>query len=206
MSEKNELLPCPFCKSTNVKLVDLAGYECSCHDCGASGPFVKDGVAPTPTKEAIAKLWNTRAAAPSQEVEPVGEVLHTKDGVDTYYKTTPPHGAKLYLSPITAEQAAADMKRRCIEVCKSLITSKGPRDEWTRTQDQAFQIAVDELESLPTSDTAMEEIRKKAARYDYLRDVDCFILDQYDCRQWDDVIDAAIEKYQTEPKVTGSEN
>jgi Lar family restriction alleviation protein len=57
-----ELLACPFCSGRDISLVDLAGYEASCNTCGASGPFVKDGVAPHPTKEAIAELWNHRAS------------------------------------------------------------------------------------------------------------------------------------------------
>jgi hypothetical protein len=167
-----------------------------------------------------------KAAAPSQEVEPVGEV--TIDGsVNWLDHNQCMVGTKLFTLSPTAEQAAADMKRRCIEVCKSLITSKGPRDELTRAQDQAFQIAADELESLPTSDTAMEEMRRDAERLDWLADnfhSGTHFMDSLDKKMYPNkwmwtfyapegvqcdlrkVIDSAIaaEKYQTEPKDTGS--
>jgi len=148
------------------------------------------------------------AAAPEQEVEPVyvlkdklrilkmcgslHVVLHTCIG--QLIKPASEYAA-LYLSPPTAEQAAADMKRRCIEV----LQTKGYLTEGL----------IKYIEALPTSDTAMEEMRRDAERWQYwLKNhgwsgyFDDGASNYDDAKNVTKAIDAAIaaEKYQTEPK------
>lgn len=57
---QSELLRCPFCGG-KAELVDYAGYEVVC-DCGAS--FCK-----LPSRRDCIAGWNTRAAAPTAELE-----------------------------------------------------------------------------------------------------------------------------------------
>lgn len=57
LTEKIELLPCPWCKSNNIEIDDSFRnsncYYGICLDCGASGPSGSN------EKESI-KKWNTR--------------------------------------------------------------------------------------------------------------------------------------------------
>lgn len=56
-----ELLPCPFCESGSVRLINASrrcGYV-HCDDCGAQGPYaVSDDAIP---------MWNDRPSPPSSE-------------------------------------------------------------------------------------------------------------------------------------------
>jgi len=70
---KDELVPCPFCKSTDsfVERADFSGCYVICNDCSARGPVSCDetdeDVAATdsgecePGERAARRLWNTRA-------------------------------------------------------------------------------------------------------------------------------------------------
>lgn len=62
------LKPCPFCGSHNIKVVDLAGWEVWCDDCGATcnatDPIT--GCAWDSSDKAVA-AWNTRAPTPAAQ-------------------------------------------------------------------------------------------------------------------------------------------
>jgi hypothetical protein len=160
------------------------------------------------------------AAAPSQEVEPVDCKWVDEHGETCWGPINglqPKDATPLYLSPLTAEQAAADMKRRCIATLERYI-------EQRPTTERGLIIAKECLEyikALPTSDTAMEEMRRDAERYRWLREQSTSAVG-IRCSEWyqpngqwediemtalDEAIDAAIaaENSQTEPKGTGSE-
>lgn len=75
MSEKTELLPCPFCGSDRVTVWNIRdGMEAVCKDCksrGTStfhGPGLKDN--PNDTWERAVAAWNTRPA-PAVAVKPL---------------------------------------------------------------------------------------------------------------------------------------
>ena len=61
INSDNNLLPCPFCGSSEVAVNSTTGYAyaevwcCGCLDCGAVVPNAD-------TREEIETLWNTRHA------------------------------------------------------------------------------------------------------------------------------------------------
>jgi hypothetical protein len=55
------LSPCPFCRSSKVKLEEGVTYPyVRCDDCCAHGPYIyyRVGTEKTPEQSAIIKLWN----------------------------------------------------------------------------------------------------------------------------------------------------
>lgn len=70
--ERADLLPCPFCGSTNIEIQistpDREGVPTNlmCSDCGASGPWEYEQVNSHARADAA---WNTRAALQSQDRE-----------------------------------------------------------------------------------------------------------------------------------------
>jgi hypothetical protein len=54
--------PCPFCASTNIKLMDLAGWEIWCDDCGGMGGATdhETGCAYASSDKCVTN-WNRRA-------------------------------------------------------------------------------------------------------------------------------------------------
>jgi hypothetical protein len=119
------------------------------------------------------------AAAPSQEVEPVYQVRNAFDTPDSwgalhevsvwldvtkqmYDCETKLEKRIVYLYPPSAEQAAADMKRRCVEIIqKEMVGEKAGYGFDSKT-------VLAAIESLPISDMALEEMRKDAERLDWL--------------------------------------
>lgn len=59
---ERELLPCPLCGSTDLKLRDIAGWELDCLGCELSLVLSED-----PSREGLVCRWNTRAASPPPE-------------------------------------------------------------------------------------------------------------------------------------------
>ena len=66
--QDNELLPCPLCGSTNLKLRDIAGWELDCANCELSLVLAED-----PSREGLIARWNNRALL-SRDAE-IREVL-----------------------------------------------------------------------------------------------------------------------------------
>jgi Lar family restriction alleviation protein len=62
----SELKPCPMCGSTNIKLVDLAGWEIWCADCGVMAGTI-DGQGDAHTRESAVAAWNRRAPTDREE-------------------------------------------------------------------------------------------------------------------------------------------
>lgn len=81
--ERADLLPCPFCGSTNIEIKistpDREGVPTSlmCSDCGASGPWEYEQDNSHAKADAA---WNTRAALQSQPQETIGYVTRNEEG------------------------------------------------------------------------------------------------------------------------------
>jgi hypothetical protein len=110
------------------------------------------------------------AAAPSQEVEPFAYIpksylgwIGVANGVAQFsYMKQGDYIVPIYTLPPSAEQAAADMKRRCVEIIqKEMVGEKAGYGFDSKT-------VLAAIESLPISDMALEEMRKDAERLDWL--------------------------------------
>lgn len=53
-----ELLPCPFCGSTDTYAMDMGGWESFCKTCGTNGPALNT------ERDKVIADWNQRAAQP----------------------------------------------------------------------------------------------------------------------------------------------
>ena len=67
-----DLLPCPFCGSTNLRyeFAGSQGYIC-CDDCGTQGPCDEQAADPTCDHDAAYAAWNRRdPATPKPDIIP----------------------------------------------------------------------------------------------------------------------------------------
>lgn len=60
-----ELLPCPFCGSTDTYAMDMGGWESFCKTCGTNGPALNT------ERDKVITDWNTRAATQTAKAAPV---------------------------------------------------------------------------------------------------------------------------------------
>lgn len=144
MSDKIELLPCPFCGGENMFRAggDLCGYHIFCDDC-----FAESGTGET--EEEAAEIWNHRVAAPPAPVaqEPVAFVSQetfSSDGTSDILTRNLPIGTALYTAPPAAEQPTralqilATISRMARnEACRSGAPAAGQLCTWDAIADMA---------------------------------------------------------------------
>jgi hypothetical protein len=65
---KHEPTPCPFCRSTNLQVIEAEVIYVSCDDCGAEGPYHKTDI------DLAIDYWDSRPPEGAPQVEmPHGE-------------------------------------------------------------------------------------------------------------------------------------
>ena len=80
-----DLLPCPFCGSTNLRyeFAGSQGYIC-CDNCGTQGPCDEQAADPICDDDAAYAAWNRRAAAAPVAIP--GEKYHEDMGPVTWWR------------------------------------------------------------------------------------------------------------------------